>query len=84
MKIKKTKLKEIFDTTSKEEGFIDFKEYHSLLDEILSMSKTDEVYITREEFQDKTSKIMDNFDDSDKSTFFKIVILAYLDNKIFN
>lgn len=84
MKIKKTKLKEIFDTTSKEKGFVDFKEYHSLLDDILNMSKTDEVFITREEFQDKTSKIMDTFDDSDKSTFFKIVILAYLDNKIFN
>ena len=84
MIIKKSKLEEIFNTTSKEEGFIDFKEYHSLLDEILSMSKTDEVYITREYFQEKTSKIMDNFDDSDKSTFFKIVILAYLDSKIFN
>lgn len=84
MIIKKTKLKEIFDRTSKEEGFIDFKEYHSLLDDIVNMSKTDEVFITREEFQDKTSKIMDTFDDSDKSTFSKIVVLAYLDNKIFN
>lgn len=84
MIIKKSKLEEIFDTTSKENGFVDFKEYHSLLDDILNMSKTDEVFITREEFQDKTSKIMDTFDNSDKSTFMKIVILAYLDNKIFN
>ena len=84
MIIRKTKLKEIFDTTSKEKGFVDFKEYHSLLDDILNMSKTDEVYITRECFQEKTSKIMDSFDDSDKSTFLKIVILAYLDSKIFN
>ena len=84
MIIKKSKLQEIFDTTSKEESFVDFKEYHSLLDDLLNMSKTDEVFITREEFQDKTSKIMDTFDDSDKSTFMKIVVLAYLDNKIFN
>lgn len=84
MIIRKSKLEEIFDTTSKEKGFVDFKEYHSLLDDILNMSKTDEVYITRECFQEKTSKIMDSFDDSDKSTFFKIVILAYLDSKIFN
>lgn len=84
MKIKKEVLKSIFNDITKESGYIDFKEYHSLLDEILSMSKTDEVYITREYFQEKTSKIMDSFDDSDKATFLKIVVLAYLDNKIFN
>lgn len=83
MIIKKTKIKEIFDNISKEKGFIDFEEFHNLLDDILNMSKTDNVYITREMYQEKANKIMDRFDDKDKSTFMKIMILAYVDMKLF-
>lgn len=83
MIIKKTKIKEIFDNITKEKGFIDFEEFHNLLDDILSMSKTDNVYITREMYQEKANKIMDKFDDKDKSTFMKIMILAYVDMKLF-
>lgn len=83
MIIKKTKIKEIFDNITKEKGFIDFEEFHNLLDDILNMSKTDNVYITREMYQEKANKIMDKFDDKDKSTFMKIMILAYVDMKLF-
>ena len=83
MIIKKTKIKEIFDNITKEKGFINFEEFHNLLDDILSMSKTDNVYITREMYQEKANKIMDRFDDKDKSTFMKIMILAYIDMKLF-
>ena len=84
MKISKKELIKIFDNVSKENGFIDFPEFHDLKEDILEMSKTNEVFITREEFQNKTREIMDTFNDKDKSTFMKIVILAYLDNKIFD
>lgn len=84
MKIEKTKLKEIFDKVSNENGYIDFPEYHTLLEDILNMSKTEEVFITREQFQEMTRNIMDTFKDTDMTTFMKIVILAYLDSNIFS
>ena len=84
MRFEKNRLIEIWNEISNEESFIYFPEYDDLLNDIIRKDDKDYVIITREKFQEMTNEIMLSFREDDKETFQKIVILAFLDNKIFN
>ena len=84
MRFEKNRLIQIWNEISNEESFIYFPEYDDLFNDIIRKDDKDYVVITREKFQEMTNEIMLSFKEDDKETFQKIVILAFLDNKIFN